>query len=78
MLATPNAGGRFAAGLLAALAPGPALAQTMNRLKGVSQHARERAAEGPEHMWVGIGLAVALAIVVALAARWTLGRRRRK
>lgn len=75
MPTTPNAGGRFAAGFLAALAPGPGLAQTMNRLKGVSQHARERSAEGPEHLWVGVVLVVALAGVVSLAAWWTLGRR---
>lgn len=55
----------------AAWAAGP-----MSRLQGVSQHARTQAASGPDHLWVGLGIALTLAGVIGAAAFWTLRRRK--
>jgi len=51
-------------------------ASPMSRLQGVSQHARAQAAGGPDHLWVGLGVGLAVVVVVALAAFWVLGRRK--
>lgn len=46
-------------------------ASPASRLQGVSQYARERAESGPEHLWVGLGIALALACAVGAAVIWT-------
>lgn len=63
--------------LAATLAAVPAWAASpMSRLQGVSQHAREQASTGPDHLWVGLGIGVTLAAAIAAAVFWTLRRRR--
>lgn len=63
--------------LAATLAAAPAWAASpMSRLQGVSQHAREQASTGPNHLWVGLGIGLVLAATIAAAAFWTLRRRR--
>ncbi len=63
--------------LAATLAATPAWAASpMSRLQGVSQHAREQASTGPDHLWVGLGIGVTLAAVIAATAFWALRRRR--
>ncbi|MDF1551830.1 MAG: hypothetical protein P1P84_02150 [Deferrisomatales bacterium] len=58
------------------LAGVPAWAGSLDRLKGVSDHARQRVAGGPEHLWVGVAIFAALAVVVGCAAWWALGRKK--
>jgi hypothetical protein len=48
----------------------------MSRLQGVSEHARSQAASGPDHLWVGLGIALVLAGVIGAAAFWTLRGRK--
>lgn len=63
--------------LLTTLAWAPARAASpMSRLQGVSQHAREQASTGPSHLWVGLGIGLVLATVIAVAAFWALRGRR--
>jgi hypothetical protein len=69
---------RFGWGAAAgALTPAIVVAGTMDRLKSVSQHARKQVEGGPDHLWMGIGIFAILAVVVALAAWWTLSKRTR-
>ncbi len=66
----------FTTALVAFLLAAPAWAQSLtNRLEGVRQHAQKQAESGPDHLWVGIAVALAVATAVALAALWTLRRR---
>ena len=51
---------------------GGAVAGPMNRLQSVSKHAQEKASGGPEHLWLGVAIFSALAVVIGLAAWWTL------
>jgi len=63
---------------LAAFAPAAALAAgPLSRLQGVSAHARAQAASGPDHLWVGLGAALAVAALVAGAVFWTLRGRKK-
>ena len=64
-------------GFLAVFLPTAALgASPMSRLQGVSQHARAQASSGPDHLWVGLGAALAVAAVIGFAAFWVWGRRK--
>ena len=51
-------------------------AGSMDRLKGVSDHAKQRISGGPEHLWVGVAIFATLAVVVGFAAWWSLGRKK--
>ncbi len=46
-------------------------ASPVSRLQGVSQYARERAESGPDHLWLGLGITLALACAVGAAVLWT-------
>ena len=58
------------------LAAAPAWAGSLDRLKGVSDHAKQRVAGGPPHLWVGVALFAALGVVIGVAAWWVLGRKK--
>lgn len=73
---------KFLTSVAAAVAMGATFAAvagagSMDRLKSVSQHAKEKASGGPEHLWFGVGIFAVLALVVAFSAWWTLGRKKR-
>lgn len=51
-------------------------AGSLDRLKGVSRHARERAAAGPEHLWAGLTLGALVVALIAGALYWTASRRK--
>ncbi len=63
-------------GLLAVL-PSVAAAGPMDRLRGVSEHARRRVEGGPEHLGVLVAAVVVAVVVIAVAAWWTRRRRGR-
>ena len=63
-------------GAAAVLAASAAHAGSMDRLKAVSDHAQQRVSGGPEHLWVGVAISAALAVVVGGAAWWALGRKK--
>ena len=58
------------------LAAVPAHAGSLDRLKAVSDHAQQRVSGGPQHLWVGVAIFAALAVVVGCAAWWVLGRKK--
>jgi hypothetical protein len=58
------------------LAAAPVWAGSLDRLKAVSDNAKQQAAEGPAHLWVGVAIFAALAVVVGCAAWWALGRKK--
>jgi len=62
---------------LLVFAPTLALAASpMSRLQGVSEHARAQATSGPDHLWVGLAIGLAVAAAVGLAALWALRGRK--
>ncbi|HSH68502.1 MAG TPA: hypothetical protein VK997_01195 [Deferrisomatales bacterium] len=66
----------IAAAAVGVWAAGAAHAGSLDRLKAVSDHAKQRVAGGPEHLWVGVAIFAALAVVVGCAAWWALGRKK--
>ncbi len=70
-MATPRLSG------LLALFPAVAAAGPMDRLRGVSEHARSRVEDGPEHLGVLVAAAVVAVVVIAAAAWWTSRRKKR-
>ena len=59
---------------LLALSQSVSATGTLDRLKAVSQHARERAGGVPEHLWVGVVLGVLVLVLIAGAAYWTISK----
>ena len=60
----------------AATAPLVAHAGSLDRLKGVSDHAKKRVSDGPEHLVAGILIFGGLAVLIGVAAWWVMGKKK--